>query len=44
MLLRDHVNPTKVELCPQTCTAVRADRGGEIDVVFGRATDGNLIT
>ncbi len=36
-------SPTKVELCPQTCTTVRADHGGEIDVVFGCDTDGNLI-
>jgi hypothetical protein len=40
----DPVNPTKVELCPATCQTVRADHGGEIDVVFGCATDGNLIS
>jgi hypothetical protein len=40
----DPKKPTKVQLCPQTCTTVRADHGGAIDVVFGCTTDGNLIS
>ena len=39
----DPKQPTKVELCPSSCATVRQDHGGRIDVVFGCATDGNLI-
>jgi hypothetical protein len=39
----DPMNPTEVELCPSSCDEVRQDHGGRIDVVFGCATDGNLI-
>jgi hypothetical protein len=36
--------PTRIELCPASCTDVRQDHGGRMDVIFGCATDGNLIT
>jgi hypothetical protein len=39
----DAQKPSRVELCPASCDEVRADHGGRIDVVFGCATDGNLI-
>ncbi len=31
----DPNNPTKILLCPATCTAVQSDTGGKIDVLFG---------
>lgn len=30
--------PTRIELCPTICQAVRSDRAGEIEMVFGCAT------
>jgi hypothetical protein len=39
----DAQHPSKVELCPSSCDSVRHDHSGRIDVVFGCATDGNLI-
>ncbi|HEY2746254.1 MAG TPA: hypothetical protein VGL86_16580 [Polyangia bacterium] len=39
----DPMMPTEVELCPASCDEVRKDHDGRIDVVFGCATDGNLI-
>ncbi len=35
--------PTKVQLCPSTCQTVRQDHGGQIDVIFGCRTMGDLI-
>lgn len=32
-----------LSLCPSSCDTVRPDHAGRIDVVFGGATDGNLI-
>jgi von Willebrand factor type A domain len=40
----DPTAPTKIELCPDSCTGVRKDHGGRMDVIFGCATAGNLIT
>lgn len=34
----DPKNPTKLILCPDTCTAVRAQASGKIDVVLGCST------
>ncbi len=40
----DPTAPTKIELCPGSCTDVRQDHGGRMDVIFGCATSGNLIS
>jgi hypothetical protein len=34
----DPAAPTKVLVCPSTCSAIQADPGGTIDVLFGCAT------
>ena len=34
--------PTKIVLCPSTCTAVQADAGASIDIVLGCATKGGV--
>jgi hypothetical protein len=39
----DPMKPTEVQLCASSCDAVRHDHGGRLEVVFGCATDGNLI-
>ena len=35
--------PKYIELCPDSCTTIRQDHGGRMDVIFGCATAGNLI-
>ncbi len=34
----DNVNPTQLILCPTTCTTVKADTGGKIDILLGCLT------
>jgi len=34
----DETKPTKILLCPSTCTSVSADKTGKVDIAFGCAT------
>lgn len=35
----DNANPTKIQLCPQSCDFVQTDPAGKIDLLFGCATE-----
>lgn len=39
----DPSSPKLVQLCPTSCSAIRADSGGKVSIAFGCATKGGVI-